>query len=1688
MNRKIIVLVGVILATGFAMAKVERANGSYIGKAIPLSVSQKVTLVNEYDPDWGENTDTGVAWYKVTLHKNSAATVWITGGDTAELWDFSVGLNYDDYDDVMPMADFDLPFDRDEGALKIAYLYPESWYDEDPNSVTFYVVISGEIGQTCNLYFASSIVSFTQPGEEGNPKRIEISESSQKDLESLVTDGRFYYVAHMEAGRKYSVRTTGGTSVSPLGINLDGVFLPNEPDPAYSNDTANASYLFYPDKSSDYTFYVEGAETQTFNLKYWVYPARAPVDHPWTELSEDNGYSVTGIPGRVTANDKADRSYYDSVIDEFLVRIRLANGERWVFETSGATSNIEMRIYNENGETLATNGTLGNGSKDVRAAVAATYDGYYYVGVCNPALADWDETPTAPEVTVFARNAADFTGDGDSDAFDADDDVWSGATLLTPIPGTSGGSAVEIGEANGPHVLSGGDWYDWYAIPCRSNLTYVLKASFDDENDMTDLRLFAKVYRVVDGVLTRVSNNVRGSITPADADLGTMQFVFTPDANGMYYVRVNVSEGVGLDYPAHTMYAMVYGDGELGLVKVNTKGLDGTWYFTDDATALYANGAIVAVPVGLRKIRYSDDAAYVAPGKETLSIESWSAKSNITETTGWYIDVADSADNGKSGAVLLAPTAKERKVKRTLWADEAYADSADWFKFTVQNGIYYNFKIEDTTDDMVGGDAVFSIENAAGKVLLSDRQSLSRWTAPAGTYYIKVFHALNPAVDTTYRFWYDSANVGTISFASTSLNVSESASYVDVALTRSASDGVVRVNYATEALTAEPGKEYYPTSGILSWSAGDQVAKTIRVRLIPDLVDAYSEQKKFKINIWPIADDGLADGEYPAVISGSAFATVKIKESTAQNPGTVVATAPDPLEVTAGETLKVVFSRIGGNDGSIAVKVKTQSSTAIMGVDGSADFDYAKATLEWADGETDDKVFEVKTTAVTEPGEDKQLRLKLSTLATGAYAGNLTPALAESKIYVPIRNPINAGTIVVASPNPRQVVAGETLKVVFSRIGGSNGSIAVKVKTQSSTAIMGVDGSADFDYAKATLEWADGETDDKVFEVKTTACAKFEANKQLRLKLSTLATGAYAGNLTPTLAESKVYFTIWNQLAPVPAAGGPVAKIAGGTDAYGNEIDVDKPIELVKGVYSNIKLGAETGGATVCKLVQGELPPGMSTYKLRVYGTPTAAGDYKALLQVCNGTVDGTSLELNFHVAEADLAFGTFSGVLAEDGDTSLTNRMPRLGSLSFTASAAGSLSAKVKVGASSYVFAGSTGYDIVSTNDVPAGIDRNMGVVLQNVVQLGSVPYTNVLTLVVADGSSTNIAALGAVAGTATLSLNVLDGLGGVQEEIFYTCDLVRDNSSVKAFADVAANFAGYYTLALVPENVSLEDGVPAGNGYLTVVIKEKGATACAGRLADGTELSCSGPSALRGNLAEPESCALLFPVFQKTSPYSFGGLVVLRADGAFNSRKALEWNKDGKSSSYDRQGFSLSLLPTGGWYDTVVNLQTYYLNRDFSIEAEPVTGIPADMLPAGSYTLDSTPHGVSVQLDGNNLSVPARTLVMDAKHPSLVDFAASVNPWKVKMAFNRATGIVSGTFQAFSVESAKSSSIGTFNHYGVLLMSRDALSPLDMDVWTAGFGLMPVSTYWTLSIPFNVRAETVDRDWSEVDAPSAD
>ena len=482
---------------------------------------------------------------------------------------------------------------------------------------------------------------------------------------------------------------------------------------------------------------------------------------------------------------------------------------------------------------------------------------------------------------------------------------------------------------------------------------------------------------------------------------------------------------------------------------------------------------------------------------------------------------------------------------------------------------------------------------------------------------------------------------------------------------------------------------------------------------------------------------------------------------------------------------------------------------------------------------------------------------------------------------------------------------------------------------------------------------------------------------------------------------------------------------------------------------------------------------------------------------------------------------GSFRGVLKEvNGE--LTNDARRLGLFTLTATSAGKITAKATIGGIAYTFSGTEGFDeLLDRDETAAGCTRHVQVTLKTTVKtLNSQKkvtgtYTeNYLTLTLGDGALTNAVALAEAAGKAELTLNVLNSAKtAVLPDVDYTATLYRNNGATELGAAALAAYEGYYTAALAPEGVAPADGIPAGNGYLTFTVEKTGSVKVAGSLADGTAVSFSTIGLLVGDtLADPAACTLVIPAFAGSSAYVFGGEVKIAYPSADEypvvlPSEKLVWEKNAaKTTSHDGTSFAISVAPTGGWYDKVVNLQNYYKSRAFAISAaETGDDLPAEALAKGySFSTLSSPNDLAVTFNGNALAVGAQKLVKN-KTTGLYDFSTSVNPWNTTVKLNRATGLVSGTFNAWEwivkndldgfFYNTAQKQITKLAHKGVLLFSRDdsAGSPLAEDVLTAGYFLMPATTStkaatvkatWKASLPFNILTVDDDAyDWDEKD-----
>ena len=545
------------------------------------------------------------------------------------------------------------------------------------------------------------------------------------------------------------------------------------------------------------------------------------------------------------------------------------------------------------------------------------------------------------------------------------------------------------------------------------------------------------------------------------------------------------------------------------------------------------------------------------------------------------------------------------------------------------------------------------------------------------------------------------------------------------------------------------------------------------------------------------------------------------------------------------------------------------------------------------------------------------------------------------------------------------------------------------------------------------------------------------------------------------------------------------------------------------------------GADVKAKVSAGKLPDGIkleqdkATKAWYVRGVPTKAGFYYAEIQDAQKNVLGTNA---FEVVALRSAIGTFNGLAAAEDEHSGTNRLQSLAQVTLTTATSGKLSAKVAIGGKTYSFT-STGFASAKPID-PEDEDSEVMIEAEliQIQKIKSQAFTNMLQVALVDMEEDDPDAWGTRA-TLELDMAALPDLkgSGFQEDISYKGRAYRDNSKVEDWVLAASKFAGYYTMALVPMDAfAFELGEPGGNGYLTMTIDAKGKVKLTGAFANGTTYSAS---SLVGNLdgvdndgngGLDEEPAVTVPIYSFKSPTLFGGWLTVRfpAEGepVMTIRKDLivgdddiRWISEDAAGAYPGVGFDIKIAPAGGYYDTVANLQRYYLGNMFAIEfpSDDNLDILRDILKAtygGTYDFvaAANPVGMDVSVVGDTVSVSKQTLVKEmdgTKKTSFNDWASCTNAANVKLTFKRATGVLTGTcdlwYEGTDGTKRVQNAFKSCKHAGVLIMNREKDEKMEdrlpYDVWTAGAVVIPQSfkgpdgktRKWNASFPFNIKAE---------------
>ena len=1664
-----------------------------LGATVLLSGSLFAEKITKHVVDGWED------WYwtkKVTVQRGQEHTFWVTGltPDTY-ITDVEVYCEYtykeegEVYEDSVWASESCERENSSGGWDRYVLLTADDWewVPSSKSSLTFTVKVSGwepdEGYSTADISFTFGHAdgSGSYPGEQepiyeapmgsaDKPQVVVLKETTSPATSAMMVD----CVLGDDLGDTYYIKTSPLTAGHKYFFGID-----NNSDMSISSTLGGANLFLDESCSKPYEGFASCVEAYSFvapaSGPYWItvkvesdftfYHAALPVWTPVQHASSPIGVGAVSEPFAPGYLNDPNGTSYDAIIDQQLFAVtNCVKGTSYLFKTEGANADLLMRVYDAKGNVLAENYRIGDSSLEVQCAWTApsnyaAKNNAIYVGVCQ-VLADGEE-PSAGEVTL------------------AIEEVKPENTQETLTVTPSGMTTLPSAE----NALSATCWTNTFAIAARAGVTYHIKTVASDaaaDGRALDCRVYT-----LNGTkateLTATKGGLNGNI-----DWKGEGVEFTPEAHGTIYVDVFVANGdwgrgMALAYGPYTVVATTAA-GDYGILTVDMKGasqsLMGWKLLKKDGVALskpaevvYPAGASTILAAGQYVVMAQSVADFVKPDA-TAGFTNITVVANQQVTASYkYTDSKDPGDDAPTGTYgankkyapdKLAPSVKGVTVSRSLWAD----DSADWFKFTATEGTYYKFQFTEKTGApkmWVYGPVNWT--NECAYVLDHDQMNCVQVCATAkGDYYLKIAHEdeKNPT-DSAYTLFTMSANPGAIKLGKSAVSVKEDAAYVEVDVTRSAKDGNVRLKYRTEAVTAQPGTEYFPTNGVIEWAANDSTKKVVRVYLIPDLVAKFEENKTFKIVFETFTEqDKLAENEY---IPSFAVDTktklpvdtcvVTLTETAKAVPGTIVAVgaidAKKPVySVTAGESITIPFARTVGTDGVVGVKVETVKGKE-ANAKGETDFTPVAADLIWLDGESDDKSITIDTKSVADDyTATKAFTLKLTAL-TSAKTDKVQyarPTLSASTVTINIVNDKFANSMADYSKTVTAAANGYTLK-----------------EGKAGTWVVNADGS-------------------------------FSAPNKGDLTI----TFATSGTFTYTVDDDRKTFTA--------DAKNKTLTIKGASSVTIDDYVLDgEPVALRQGVKYTASFGSE-GVVKATNLPRGlKLAQDKTTKTWTVDGVPSKAGIFQVVYTTTVGKV-ATTETICYTVTAEGTAAGTYTG-LAMTYDT--TNALPALAQVSITAALGGKLSAKVNMGGKSYSFA-DTGYvSYVGGFDDesdPAMLTAEL-IQVQKVTTADkkSLTLTNYLYYTVYDVPET-IASGWYREGLVDIRMAALPDVkgAGYQEDVWYEGKIYRDNAKVAAWVAEAAKYAGYYTIALV--NADAQMGEPRGNGYVTLTLDAKGKAKVTGVLPDGTAVSGSATVAL---VDTGVGVSVRVPLYLCKNPNVFGGwlALALNENGVVVAtldapETDLIWKNDNPASTHDGEdGFSLQLYPVGGYYDTVMNLRRYYLESELVVslangedDLEELSAI----LPEG-YEFVATPEGQPLTLDGSKdsgtLTVDKQKLVKD--DAKLTDFANSVNASNVAISFKRATGILTGTFDLwYQGANAKGvteqKSLAKLKYGSILILNAEDDGYVDEDTVFTGYYLVPmefseldakgktVKRKYNGSYRFDVKAVDCPYDWTEV------
>lgn len=719
--------------------------------------------------------------------------------------------------------------------------------------------------------------------------------------------------------------------------------------------------------------------------------------------------------------------------------------------------------------------------------------------------------------------------------------------------------------------------------------------------------------------------------------------------------------------------------------------------------------------------------------------------------------------------------------------------------------------------------------------------------------------------------------------------------------------------------------------------------------------------------------------------------------------------APGKIEfastnVTVSEKAKSVtltLKRTGGTSGAATVIVgyRDSSNSGNTATSGQ-DFTGPSTTLTWADGDAANKTITIpliKKVTLWESDETFEVSLTPNVIVSpDVTAGNnaVVTILEVDTFSVPVNSPNPASGSVILERNVGVFAWADVLAVAADATGNRTYNVYAGTTTSSQTTLLA--------------------TGLRAAEINLATNAAFQA--------------------LVTAAKGKTLYWRVDSVYKTSVSKGPVWAITVLPNGSPEFLDPSTVMatNLFVGVQAMIGPLAFTnglGGTPSISLASGggALPSGMTlsirnTNEVWITGVPTrvSSGTFIVQIKTKVGTTlnPGTTRTIVYKISSLPTyTVGSYSGWVGDLLETGVT------GTINLSVTSAGRITGKAVFPVGADVYSGT--YSFASSSLV--ALSNETAWVSGVLTRLGAASVPVTFRIALADGT--------------------IEGEMGA-EDAQVPLVLFRNNWSLAGMKVIAQRFAGYYTAAF-PVLITWPEDAPAGSGYGTFTLDANGGFKLAGKLADGTTLSQSGTLFLDLEGGETNVCALLFSAPTAYKGGLFAGVICF---GDFNTNGVidvtafedapLQWSNKNPLSvptySSDNPGFDISLGVSGGWYNKLTNLANYYAGKVLSVGdlAEPPAlsyQLQTKELDENNRTVTTTTTEetapvlwqsitnaltVTPRTDGTGFTVAAADLKQIGKDEDgmpLYNYDTAVNPSGLRMTFNRATGLMTGSFNVY-------------------------------------------------------------------------